>query len=328
MTKMKIKSLAIPVLPLLSEENFISGEKLSSELSLSRVAVWKQIQKLKQLGYHISTDARKGYCIISRPDVLLPFEIQRNLDTQYIGKQIFYYPQVTSTNSLAKDLIKDKQNNFQEGAVLIAEVQTAGRGRLGRSWHSPSGGIWFTIILFPDLEPAYLAKITLMIAVVLVQTLKSLYDISVKIKWPNDLVVGDRKISGILTEMSAESDRINYVLVGIGINANLRSNTFLDEIRQQVTSLQEIIGKPISKVILMQKILENFEKYYQLFLKKQFESILAEWKENTETLGEKVTMDYRGAIISGEAIDITSEGALLIEKKNGEKVQVLSGTLL
>lgn len=325
---MQIKNLAIPVLSYLSEENFISGTQLSSKLSLSRVAVWKQIQKLKQLGYHISTDARKGYRIISRPDILLPFEIQRNLNTQYIGKQIFYYPQVTSTNSLAKDLIKDKQNNFQEGAVLIAEAQTAGRGRLGRNWHSPSGGIWFTIILFPDLEPAYLTKITLMIAVVLVQTLKGLYDISVKIKWPNDLMVENRKIGGILTEMSAESDRINYVLVGIGINANLRRNSFPDEIRQRVTSLQEIMGKPISKVILLQRILENFEKYYHLFLEKEFDSILAEWKANTETLGKKVTIDYRGAIISGEAIDITSEGALLIEKKNGEKVQVLSGTLL
>ncbi len=323
------RNIDIPILPYLSDKFFVSGEYLSGLVGISRVAVWKQIQKLKKLGYHIFTNGRKGYRIISRPDILLPSEILRNLDTKYIGKNIFYFPQVTSTNSIAKENLKNKKevSPFQEGTVFIAEVQTEGRGRLGRDWYSPSGGIWLTILLFPCLEPIYIQKITLMTAVVLVRSIKDLLDIDVHIKWPNDLLLGNKKISGILTEMVAESDRIDYLLIGIGINANTKKEDFPQDTRKYLISLQEILGKPVSRIELVQQLLEKFEEYYDRLQKKQFDSILEEWKKNSDTLGREITIESAGKIISGRAINITSEGALVIRKDNGELLHILSGTL-
>jgi len=324
-----LHNVDIPILPYLSDKHFISGKQLSNQLGISRVAVWKQIQKLKQLGYHISSDSQKGYRMISNPDLLLPSEIHRNLHTGYIGQQVFYYPRVTSTNAFAKENLKDdnKKLKFQEGAVIVAEVQSEGRGRLGRSWYSPSGGIWLTIILFPNLEPAYISRITLMTAVALVQSIKSLYRISVQIKWPNDILSGNQKVCGILTEMIAESDRINHILVGIGVNANIKREYFPEDIREQSISLQEILGERISRIKLVQELLENFERYYDRLQKKQFAPILEEWKENAHTLGKNVTIESGGQTISGQAVDLTSEGALIIRKKDGEFVHVLSGTV-
>jgi BirA family transcriptional regulator, biotin operon repressor / biotin---[acetyl-CoA-carboxylase] ligase len=324
---MNVKSTDIPVLSYLSDENYITGEELSCKLGFSRVAVWKQIQKLKKLDYHISADARKGYRVISRPDILLPFEIYHNLHTKYIGQHIFYFPLVTSTNSMAKESLKSMNVPLSEGTVMIADMQTAGRGRLGRIWYSPHGGIWLTIVLFPNLEPAYISKITLMTAVVLVRSIKSLYDIPVHIKWPNDLLIEKKKLCGILTEMAAESDRINYVLVGIGVNANIRRENFPEDIREQSTSLQEISGELISRIRLVQIMLENFEKYYGKLKKKQFKPILKEWKEYTDTLGKNITIESAGQTIAGEAVDITPEGALVIRKEDGTLVHVLSGTV-
>jgi BirA family biotin operon repressor/biotin-[acetyl-CoA-carboxylase] ligase len=324
---MNFKEIDIPVLLYLSDKKYITGERLSKYLGISRVAVWKQIQKLKKLGYHIAADGNRGYFIISRPDILLPAEIQSNLHTRYIGKQIYYYDWVNSTNSVAKNFIKDKEMNLQEGTVVIANEQSAGRGRLGRTWHSPHGGVWVSIVLFPDLEPAYISKITLMTAVVLIQSLKSLFDIPVLIKWPNDIIIEEKKLCGILTEMSAESDRINYVVVGIGVNANIAREQFSEEIRSRSASLQEKIGKQISKTSLVRLMLENFEKQYDLLKRKQFVTILKEWKLNAHTLGKKITVESAGQKIFGEAVDITTEGALVIKTEDGKKVHILSGTV-
>ena len=324
---MNLKGVNIPILSYLSEKKFITGRELSNQFGISRVAVWKQIQKLKKLGYHIAADTKRGYCLISRPDILLPTEIQRNLHTKYIGKRIYYYNRINSTNSVAKNAIRDKKIHLQEGTVMITNEQTAGRGRLGRTWHSPHGGVWMSIVLFPDLEPAYISKITLMTAVVLVQSLKALFNIPALIKWPNDIIIEDQKLCGILTEMSAESDRINYVVVGIGVNANIDREQFPVEIRKQSTSLQKILGKQISKIRFARLVLENFEKYYDLLQRKQFATILKDWKINAHTLGKKITVESAEQTISGEAINVTTEGALVIKTENGEIVHVLSGTV-
>jgi BirA family biotin operon repressor/biotin-[acetyl-CoA-carboxylase] ligase len=166
-----------------------------------------------------------------------------------------------------------------------------------------------------------------MTAVVLIQSLKSLFDIPVLIKWPNDIIIEDKKLCGILTEMSAESDRINYVVVGIGVNANIAREQFSEEIRTKSTSLQEKLGKQISKTRLVQILLENFEKQYDLLKGKQFVTILKEWKLNAHTLGKKITVESSGQKIFGEAVDITTEGALVIKTEDGNKVHILSGTV-
>lgn len=324
----KVNDLEIPVLYYLSDYCFISGKELSNSLGMSRVAVWKQIQKLKKLGYQIIASGKDGYKITSRPDILLAAEVSKMIKTKDIAKKIFYYKKVDSTNSLAKQLLKNENNNLPEGTVLIAGEQTAGRGRLGRNWYSPKGGVWFTIILFPDLEPAYISRITLMSAVVLVNSLKTLYNLKPKIKWPNDIIFEGQKIAGILTEMSAEADKINYILIGIGINANLQTDWFPSEIRKQSISLAEILQKPVSKVQLLRLILENFEKYYSILKKRQFSLILEEWKQNTETLGKYVTIMSGEKTTSGKVIDIKLDGSLIIKEDNGNLQNILSGTLL
>ena len=324
---MNLKEIDIPVLLYLSDKKYITGERLSKNLGISRVAVWKQIQNLKKLGYLVDANSKKGYCIISRPDILLPTEIQNNLHTKYIGKRIYYYSRVNSTNSVAKNAINDKSIELQDGSIIIANEQTTGRGRLGRAWHSPLGGIWMSLILFPVLEPAYIAKITLMTAVVLVRSIKKLFDIPILIKWPNDIIIENKKLCGILTEMSAESDRINYVIVGIGVNTNIAREQFPEEIRGQSISLQEIIGKQISKIKLTRLLLENFEKSYGLLQRKQFADILKDWKLNAHTLGKRITVVSGKRTISGEAIDVTTEGALVIKAEDGKIVNILSGTV-
>jgi len=233
-----------------------------------------------------------------------------------------------STNLLAKQLLKNENIKLPEGTVLIAEEQTSGRGRLGRNWHSPKGGIWFTIILFPDLEPAYVSRITLMSAVVLVNSLKTLYKFKPQIKWPNDIIFKGQKIAGILTEMSAEKDNINYILVGIGINANLQTDKFPSEIRNQSISLAEILQKTVSRVQLLQLVLENFEKYYFLLKGKQFSLILDEWKQNAETLGKYITIMSGEKTTFGKVIDVKPNGSLVIKEDNGNLQNILSGTLL
>ncbi len=323
-----VNNLDIPVLPYLSEKKFVSGKQLSGQLGLSRVAVWKQIQKLKRLGYHFSADARKGYRVISRPDILLPPEIHRNLNTKYIGKRIYYFPELKSTNMMAKQKILDRKDIAGEGTIIIAERQSAGKGRLGREWFSPYGGIWLSIILYPNLSPFCISRITLMTAVAVVKAIRGLYKIKVKIKWPNDILIKGKKVCGILTEMSAGLEKINWVIVGIGINVNIDISEAPKDIQKNIISLKEILGKDIPRVKIVQIFFEEFEKYYDIFKKKEFSLILNEWKLYNNTIGKKIKIDVGEKTIIGEAIDINESGAIILKKEDGKSTEIISGTVL
>ncbi len=295
---MKIKSLDIPVLSHLSEENFISAEQLSNKLSLSRVAVWKQIQKLKQLGYGIAVDDRKGYRLISRPDILLPSEIYPGLTTRYIGQTIYYFPELESTNIIAKQKILNKEDKVPEGTIIIAEQQNGGKGRLGRKWFSPPGGLWLSLILYPKLTPSYMPIITLMTAVVVAKIISPLIpNIKVQIKWPNDVLIDGKKVCGILTEMSVVAKNIGWVIVGIGINVN--NNLF-----------------------------DGFENQYERYKKDGFLFILEEWKKYNDTIGKIIEVDVGNRVIAGRAIDINDKGALILKTEDGKSSEIISGTIL
>ncbi|KUK85754.1 MAG: Biotin--(Acetyl-COA-carboxylase) synthetase [candidate division TA06 bacterium 34_109] len=329
MTEMKVISLDIPVLPLLSEENFISGEKLSSELSLSRVAVWKQIQKLKQLGYHISTDARKGYRIISRPDILFPYEIYQNLSTAYIGQVIYYFPQLESTNIIAKQKVLNREEKVPEGTIIIAEQQNAGKGRLGKKWFSPPGGIWLSLILYPKLTPSYMPIITLMTAIVVAKIISALIPtIKVQIKWPNDVLIDGKKVCGILTEMSVVAKNIGWVIVGIGINVNNNLSEFPEDIQRNSISLKAVTGKEIPRRKLVQHLCVEFENQYERYKKDGFLFILEEWKKYNDTIGRIIEVDVGNRVIAGEAIDINDKGALILKTEDGKSLEIISGTIL
>ncbi len=316
------------ILEYLRENEYISGEMIAQELNISRVAVWKQVQRLKKLGYVIISDQNLGYCLTSRSDILLPQELQRGLSTHYIGKEIFYFSETESTNLIAKEKIISKKEVIKEGTVIIAEKQKAGKGRLGRQWFSPRGGIWLTIILYPPLSPAYIPRITLMTAVTVVKAVKEYTSITLEIKWPNDLINKEKKIGGILTEMNAELDRINWVIVGLGLNVNIDLQDFPPELKSKSNSLKEILGKNVSRVRLGQCILQEFEKYYERLKREEFLPILEEWKTYTSTLGKDVKLDIGGKIMQGKAIDVNSDGALILRKENGELTEIISGTLI
>jgi BirA family biotin operon repressor/biotin-[acetyl-CoA-carboxylase] ligase len=319
--------MANDILKFLREKEYVSGEVLANKLSISRVAIWKQIQKLKDIGYKIISDQNLGYCLVSRPDILLPQEIQRGLSTSYIGKEIYYFPELKSTNIIAKEKALHGAEGINEGTLIIAERQSAGKGRLGREWFSPAGGIWFSIILYPQLSPSYISRITLMTAVAAVKAIKICTQIKSQIKWPNDILINEKKVCGILTEMSAELDIINWVVVGIGINVNIKQQEFPEDIREKTTSLKEVLGKKVLRVKLVRVFLQEFEKYYEILKRREFSFILKEWKLYSHTLGKKIRVDMGERIISGEAVDINEEGVLILKKEDGELIEIISGTI-
>lgn len=320
--------MANDILKYLKEKEYVSGEVIAQKLGISRVAVWKQIQKLKDMEYKITSDQNLGYCLVSRPDLLLPQEIQRGLSINYIGKEIYYFPELKSTNIIAKEKALHRAEGIDEGTLIIAERQSAGKGRLGREWFSPAGGIWLSIILYPQLSPSYISRITLMTAVAVVKAIKVCTRIESQIKWPNDILIDEKKVCGILTEMSAELDMINWVVVGIGINVNIDIRDFPKDIQENTISLKEISGKKISRVKLVQTFLQEFEKYYESLKRREFSSILKEWKLYSHTLGKKIRVDIGEKIITGEVIDINESGALILKKEDGELVEIISGTII
>src|SRR5690606_19755638 len=217
----------------------VSGEDLAARLGVSRTMVWKQIKTLRELGYKITAHPRRGYHLVARPDKLYPWEVVNGLSTQLIGRTIEYYDELPSTNQRAKELLPA----VDEGAVILAEMQTAGRGRLGRSWFSPPGtGIWLSIILRPPFSPIELPKLNLLAVVALSRAVKAVLDIRPLVKWPNDLYYQDRKLAGILTEVTGELGRLEHVIMGVGINVNQRSNDFPLELRTKAGSLRMATG--------------------------------------------------------------------------------------
>lgn len=319
--------MANDILKFLRDKEYVSGEVLAQKLGISRVAVWKQIQKLKNMEYKITSDQNLGYCLVSRPDLLLPQEIQRGLSTNYVGKEIYYFPELKSTNIRAKEKALHGAEEISEGTLIVAERQSAGKGRLGREWFSPVGGIWFSVILYPQLSPSYISRITLMTAVAVVKSIKICTQIKSQIKWPNDILINEKKVCGILTEMSAELDIINWVVVGIGINVNIEHREFPEDIQENTISLKETSGKEISRVKLAQTFLQEFEKYYEILKRREFSSILKEWKLYSHTLGKKIRVDIGERIITGEAVDINEEGSLILKKEDGELLEIISGTI-
>ena len=320
--------MANDILKYLSEKEYVSGEVLAKKLGISRVAVWKQIQKLKGMEYKIISEQNLGYCLISRPDLLIPQEVQRGLSTTYIGKRIFYFPELESTNIIAKEKALHTTEAIDEGTIIIAEKQSAGKGRLGRKWFSPAGGIWLSIILYPQLPPSYIPRITLMTAVAAVKAIKICTQIEPQIKWPNDILINKKKVCGILTEMSAELDMINWVVVGIGINVNIDLQKFPKDIQENTISLKEVSGKEVLRVKLTQAFLWEFEKYYESLKRRESSSILREWKLYSHTLGKKIRVDTGERIITGEAVNINEEGALILKKEDGELAEIISGTII
>ena len=301
---------------------YISGEDISRQLSISRTAVWKHIQALKQKGYQIESHSRCGYRLLASPDLLLPYEITPLLLTKTVGSKICYMKQTRSTNEEAKLLA---QNGCPDGTIVLAEEQLSGRGRLTRGWFSPFGkGIWLAVVLRPPFRPQQAPKCTLMAAVAVRKAIAEQTGLECGIKWPNDILWQNRKLVGILTELNAEMDLIHYIVVGIGINVNINEEEFLPEIRNAATSLSYIQQAPVSRLLLLKAVLQNLDRYYTEVCQNGFDGIFNEWRHVSATLGKCVHVAGQDTDFTGVALDIDEDGALLVRTEAGVK-KVLAG---
>lgn len=297
-------------------ESFVSGENIADRLKVSRTAVWKHIRGLRKSGYDIQSSERLGYKLTGTPDLLLPEIIQNGLNSKIIGAEIIHRDSVDSTNRLAKNLA---HNGAADGTVVVAEEQTGGRGRLDRNFFSPKDkGIWFSIILRPKCLPKDAPKFTLMAAVAVAKAMER-HNLRAQIKWPNDILFDGRKIVGILTELSAEVSRVNYVVVGIGINVNVARADFPEALRDIAASLSEMNGnKNLSRADFFRAVLEEFDA---LYVTKDFGEVFKIWREFNITLGRrvKVISAESGETFEGTAVDVDADGALIVDTASGRR---------
>ena len=303
-------------------QDYISGDYISHRLGISRQALWKHIEALREVGYDIVAVPHLGYLLISSPDRLFPSEIEWHLDTKFIGKKIHYFDVLSSTMNMATEL---GMKGSPEGTIVLAETQTKGRGRLGRSWSSPKyKGIYLSLILRPQILPNAASLLTLLCAVSLCEAIKEITELDVQIKWPNDLLIHHKKLGGILTELNAEMDAVRFVVIGIGLNVNNDKKTLL----AAVTSLREQKKEDINRINLLQEILRRIEKNYLLFQKKENQTIIEKWRQHNVTLGKRVKILCEKAHLEGEAVDIDRDGGLLIRRDSGLIEKVMTGDVL
>jgi BirA family biotin operon repressor/biotin-[acetyl-CoA-carboxylase] ligase len=263
-----------------------------------------------------------GYKLVSRPDKLLSHEIQFNLNTKYIGKKIFHYESVPSTMDIAFRL---GMENEAEGTLLCAEGQTKGKGRLGRPWSSPKNkGIYMSVILRPAISPAVASQLTLVSAVAVCDAVRRVSELEATIKWPNDLLVNGKKVAGILTELSAEMDRVRFIVIGMGMNVN----TPMSLLPEGATSLKHEIGKSLCRITLLQEILVELEDCYERYKNEGFSGIINRWKKLSSTLGRRVRIADQQGDVEGEAIDLDDNGGLIIRSDTGRTIKRMSGDVI
>jgi len=306
------------ILEILEEKgDYVSGEEISKEIGISRAAVWKHIKKLRELGYEIESKTKEGYKLIKSPEKQIEFELERLLDTKIIAKKILFFEEVDSTNNMAKKIALEEN----EGTVVISEMQTSGRGRRGRGWYSPKGGIYVSFILKPNVSPEIASQLTLVSSLALVETLNAMdNNLNAKIKWPNDVLISGKKISGILTELSSDMEKINYIVVGVGINLN----TEKEILPENGTSLKIEMKEEVSIKLFLKSFLEHYDLIYQEYLNGDIDQIIERWKNNSDTLGKKVKIIGINETYEGLAKDIDENGALILKTKEKE-IKVYSG---
>ncbi len=302
----------------------VSGAELAEQLGISRAAVWARIEELRSLGYEIEAGPHFGYKLVSSPDALHADDLLARLGkTKVIGRDIRVFERTTSTNDVVERLARD---GVKEGVVVFAESQTKGRGRLGRKWISPERkGLWFSILLRPDLRPQETTQLTVASATALRRAIQSETSLQPEIKWPNDILVGGKKVAGILTELSAELDRVRHVILGIGVDVNLGVGEFPPELRRLATSLKIESGRAISRPELAASILRELDSDYARISAGKFTAVADEWEARCATIGNDVTIQIGGRKIHGRAESLDDDGALLVRTEHGHMERITGG---
>lgn len=306
-------------------ESFLSGQYLAEIIGCSRTAVWKHIEDLRKEGFQLEAVRRKGYRIISTPETILADEIRLGLETRFIGRTIHYQDTVDSTQQIALKLAND---HAPEGTVVIAEEQLAGRGRMDRKWHSPKyTGIWMSLIIRPNIPLMQAPQLTLLAAVAVVKAIADMTSLIPEIKWPNDILINHKKVTGILTELQAESDRINSIIIGMGINVNQQAADFPPELQTTATSLLMETGKKVSRAALIKSIFKHFEELYLLYLSEGFKPIKLLWESYAISIGKRIKARTVQKTIEGIALGITDAGVLQIKDNSGQIHNVYSADI-
>jgi len=315
------------ILELLREHGsaFVSGEEISRRLKLSRAAVWKRMEQLRAVGYEIEGSTRSGYRLLQSSDLLTPSEIKPLLKTKWMGKRIHHFQTIDSTNSKAYELAL---SGAEEGEVVVSESQEKGRGRLGRQWFSPpSLNLYLSVILRPRIPPHQAPLITLMAAVATADAIRKFSGLLPLIKWPNDILLRDRKVAGLLNEIHSEMDRVHFVILGIGVNINVDESKFSKEIRSLATSLKIEMGQTVSRKDFFQSLLLELERWYSIFLEEGGAVVLNAWRDRANIRGRKVKVTSFGETVAGTAVDVDSDGALILETGDGKQRRVMAGDI-
>ena len=304
-----------------ADGNFVSGQQISKDLHVSRTAIWKHINVLKERGYIFESSTRKGYRLIYAPNLLTPLEIDSALHTETFGRHVVYLESTQSTNEEAKKIARE---GAEEGTIVVAEEQITGHGRLARGFYSPfAKGIWFSLILRPKFFPMEASKCMLLAAVGVCRGIRRMGLADAGIKWPNDILVHGKKLVGILTLMSASMEKIDYIIMGIGINTGIKKNEFPEDFREGATSfLNE--GINVSRKDLLAAILGELEKEYSIAQNEGFDKVLDDWRALSVTLGQEVRVIFGDDSYTGKAVDIDRDGCLLVNT-GSEVKRVIAG---
>ena len=306
------------ILAMLREsDGSVSGQERCNKFGVSRTAIWKAINQLKDMGYEIEAVPNKGYHLVSAPDVMNEAEIKSLLHTEWAGQELFCFVEIDSTNTKAKELA---EQGYPSGTLVVADRQIAGRGRRGRSWDSPAGiGIFMTLLLKPDINPNNASMLTLVTALATAQAISDVTGAEAKIKWPNDIVINGKKVCGILTEMSAQFDYINHIVIGIGINVH--NESFPEEIRETASSLLLESGKRIHRADLIARFLERFEAGYAIFLQTEdLEGLMKDYNALLVNIQKQVRILDPKEPFEGKAIGITKRGELIVDTWESRKL--------
>lgn len=307
-----------------TQGGLVSGEMISRELNVSRTAIWKHINTLRNSGYVIEAVPSRGYRLVSAPDLLNTEDINRELTGHLVGSKIICLSETGSTNA---DAFRLAQEGAAEGSVVLAETQNSGKGRLGRVWASPKGvNIYASIILRPKVKPYEAAQLTFLSAVAVARAVECLTPLKPEIKWPNDVLLSGKKIAGLLNEMNSETDGVNFVILGIGVNLNMAQEQFPADLRHPATSLMIELGRPVPRNDFVAVLLRELDCLYEDFKQHGFAPVREEWQRRCNAKERQIQVSDSGTVtLTGKFVGIDTDGALLVRRDDGELERVISG---
>jgi len=306
----------------------LSGQDLSDVLKISRVAVWKHIKKIRSLGYKIESKQKLGYRLVNNTNQLLPWEITDGLNTKLVGKRVYYFDTIDSTQNFA---IKIASNPIENGTVIISQKQTRGKGRFGRKWLSPQGGIWLSIVLHPTFDISVVTLFPIAASLALANAIEKTFQIDSKLKWPNDVTIKRKKIAGMLVDASVESNKIEYLVLGVGINFQVNPKQLEKSLKktENFYGVTSLINKNEnqSPILLVQNFLNELENIIELLNKEKRKIIIKNWTKKSSSIGKNITISTYTDKINGKAIKLDDDGALVI-KNNKNTQRILAGDLI